>query len=689
MRRLVRTGRIIALFLIFAFVILIYVAKLYQLQIRDGGLKEDIISTYTMNETIPSGRGDVLDRNGTLLVSDESSYYITLSRSAFIEREDVNDILLELAYTAAEYGVSYIDTFPVTLGAPFSFVADPTSQQEYILSEYFKFFDLDPDISASDFIIWLKDHYKIDYTMSISDARVVIGLRYEMETRVIVNINEYIFTTDATPGFISVLEERNFPGINVEVSTSRVYHTKYAAHILGYVGKMTAEEYEYYKTLNYPMDAVVGKDGVEKAFEEYLHGANGRQKVTYAEETGAVISREVIKEPQPGYNVYLSIDIDVQAATEKALENRILAINAEREIGDKITGGAVVVELVDTGEMLAMASYPTFDIETFFEDYSILLSDETSPLFNRATQGTYNPGSTFKMVTGYTGLITGEYTPEDTIFDDGAYREYQASDNFAPKCWIYPATGAGHGDMDLVLAIQNSCNVYFYTVGDQVGIEAMAAAAKEFGFGASTGIEIGDDPGNLATREYKEQVLGESWYAADDVYTAIGQGHNMFTPVQLANYVSTIANGGTLRRLTLLNSVKSADYTATVYKPEGEVLHEFSPEGKSYLTYLRTGMEAVAMYGTANTTFGYFYVDGKQIHVACKTGTVQSDNSETNNGIFVCYAPAEDPEIAISVVVEKGGSGAEIMTIARAVMEYYFGERMEYLTVPTENTLMP
>ncbi|MBQ8830382.1 MAG: hypothetical protein IJ017_02140 [Oscillospiraceae bacterium] len=689
MRKLVRTGRIAALFLLFAVVILIYVAKLYQLQIRDGGTGEDIISTYTVNEIIPSGRGDILDRNGKLLVSGESSYYITLSRSALIEREDINDILLELAYTAAEYGVSYNDTFPVTLGAPFSYIADPTNQQSYVLGKYFEFFDLDPEISASDFIIWLKDHYKIDYTMSISDARVVIGLRYEMETRVIVNIDEYVFTNNATTDFISVLEERGFPGVNVEISTSRVYHTQYAAHILGYVGKMNAEEYEYYKTLDYPMDAVIGKDGVEKAFEEYLHGADGRQKVTYSEETGAVVSREVVKEAKPGQNVYLSIDIDVQAATEHALENKILNINAEREVGDKITGGAVVVELVKTGEVLAMTSYPTFDIETFFENYSILLSDSTSPLFNRATQGTYNPGSTFKMVTGYTGLITGKYTPEDTIFDDGAYREYAESDNFAPKCWIYPTTGAGHGSMNLVDAIQNSCNVYFYTVGDIVGIDAMAASAKEFGFGATTGIEIGDSPGNLATREYKKEVLGENWFAADDVYTAIGQGHNMFTPVQLANYASTIANGGTLHKLTLLNSVKSADYTTTVYKNDTEVLHEFSPEGKEYLGYLRTGMEAVAKYGTARNTFGSFIVDGKEILVACKTGTVQSDNSETNNGIFVCYAPADDPEIAISIVVEKGGSGAEIMGIARDVMEYYFGNRTEYITVPGENTLIP
>ena len=688
MRKLVRTGRIVALFLMFAVVILIYVAKMYQLQIRDGGTGEDIISTYTVGEIIPSERGDVLDRNGTLLVSSEYSYYITLSRTALIEREDVNDILLKLAYTAAEYGVSYTDTFPVTLGAPFSYIADQTGMQEYVLSEYFEYFDLDPNISASDFIVWLKQHYGIDYTMPIADARVVIGLRYEMETRVIVGMDEYVFTDDATTDFISVLEEQGFPGVNVEISSSRVYHTDYAAHILGYIGKMDEEEYEYYKEFDYPMDAEVGKDGVEKAFEEYLHGTDGYQRVTYSEDTGAVIKREIVEEAKSGNNTYLSIDIGIQEATEKALESEILKINANRKADDKITGGAVVVEDVKSGELLALASNPTFNLDTFFEDYNLLISDETNPLFNRATQGTYNPGSTFKMVTGYAGLSTGFIDRNSTIFDGGVFTEY-AEEDFEPVCWIYPSSGGGHGSLDIVGAIENSCNVFFYTIGDNIGVNAMAEAAREFGFGASTGIEIGDDEGVVATREYANEVLGIDWYAADNVLAAIGQGYNMFTPVQLANYVSAIANGGTLNRQTLLNSVKSSDYTKTVYKQEKQVLSEFSPEGKSYIAILQEGMKAVSVGGTAASVFGHYYVDGEEIKVACKTGTVQSDTSETNNGLFVCYAPAEDPEVAVAVVVEKGGSGAEIMSIAKDVLDYYFGDRMEYITVQEESVLIP
>lgn len=688
MRKLVRTGRIAALFFIFAIVILIYVAKMYQLQIRDGGTGDDIISTVTTTEVIPSNRGDILDRNGTLLVSSEDSYYITLSRSALIARDDVNDILLELAYTAAEYGVSYTDTFPVTVGAPFSYIADQTSLQSYALSEYFDYFDIDPNISASDLIVWLKNHYGIDYTMSISDARIVIGLRYEMEIRVIVGMDEYIFTDNATTDFISVLEERGFPGVNVEISSSRVYHTEYAAHILGYIGKMNSEEYEYYKDLGYPMDAEVGKDGVEKAFEEYLHGTDGLQRVTRSEDTNSVVRREILEEVQSGCNTYLSIDIGIQEATEKALKSEILQINSTRKLEDKITGGAAVVEDVNSGEVLALASYPTFDPSTFFEDYNFLLNDETKPLFNRATNGTYSPGSTFKMVTGYAGLSSGYITRSTEIYDGGVFTTY-ADKDFEPTCWIYSSSGGGHGMLNIVGAIQNSCNVFFYTVGDNVGITALSNAAKLFGFGASTGIEIGDSEGVVATREYAEEVLGIGWYAADTVYAAIGQGYNLFTPVQLANYVSAIANGGTVNKLTLLNSVKSADYTETVFRNTPEILSEFSDVGKSYIDILQEGMEAVATDGSAYSVFRNYTVDGVEISVACKTGTVQSDTTDINNGVFVCYAPADDPEIAISVVVEKGGSGAEIMSIAKEILDYYFGSRMEYITVAEEGVLIP
>lgn len=681
MRKLVRTGRIAVLFVVFFVIISIYIAKMYQLQILDGGRNGDLINTTTSVETIPASRGDLLDRNGTLLVSNEVSYYITLNRSAILEQENPNEILLELVRTASEYGVDYTDTFPVTKGAPFEYLANQTDNQSYCLKKYFDYFDLDPNISASDLIVWLKDHYGIDYAVPIAQARVMIGVRYEMEIRVIVGLDEYIFADDVTTDFISILEERRLPGVNVEISTSRVYHTKYAAHLLGYVGKMNAEEYEKYKELDYPMNAEVGKSGVEQAFEEYLHGTDGLRRVTRYAENGAVIGVETIRPEDPGENVYLSIDIGVQQTAEESLKDKIIALNEDRESGDMVTGGAVVVESVKDGQVIALASYPTFDISKFFENYTELINDVTNPLFNRATMGTYNPGSTFKMVTGYAGLRAGFIGRDTTINDTGVYRKYA---DFQPRCWLYSVAGGGHGPLNIVDALRYSCNYFFYSVGDNIGADAIVNAAESFGFGASTGIETGDAAGTVASPDYKKEVLGEAWYAADTLLASIGQSHNYFTPAQIANYVSTIASGGTVNKLTLLNSVKSADYTETVFNNQPEKLREFDELGKNYISVLREGMEAVSTVGGSSySIFGNY-----PVKVACKTGTVQSDSEGSNNGVFVCYAPADDPEIAVSIVIEKGKSGAQIQTIAKDILDYYFGDRTQYVTVAGENSLV-
>lgn len=682
MRKLVRTGRIAALFVILGIVILIFIAKMYQLQILEGDSSESVISAITANEAIPSMRGDLLDRNGELLISSEVSNYITLSRSTLLQLDDMNDILLEIANTANEYGVAYTDTFPMTRTAPIEFVKEMTSAQSYALSEYYKFFELDDTMTASDFFVWIKDHYGIDYTVPIEDARTMIGIRYELELRVIIGIDEYVFTDNATTDFIAALEERGIPGIISGIKTSRVYHTEYAAHVLGYLGKMNEEEYEHYKELGYPMDEDIGKDGLEKAFEEYLHGDDGVLKVTRSEDTRAIINTEIVKEAKQGENVYTTIDIGVQKATENALENMINSLNENRTDGSIVKGGGVAVLDVKSGGAMALASYPTFDITSFFENYTELINDDTNPLFNRATRGTYNPGSTFKMVTGFAGLCSGMISRYTPINDLGVYRKYEST-GFAPRCWIYSSTGGGHGPLDIVDALRYSCNYFFYTIGDTLGADALATAARKFGFGESTGIEIGDSEGVVATPEYKETVIGDSWYAADNVLAAIGQGYNMFTPIQLANYAATIANGGVRNKVTLLDSVKSADYSKTILEKTPEVAYEFSTVEKAYVEILQEGMEAVSSVGgSAYNVFGNY-----PVKVACKTGTVQSDNS-ANNGVFICYAPADDPEIAVGIVVEQGYAGATVMTIARDILDYYFGDRVETITVKAENSLV-
>lgn len=678
--------RIAALFIVMGLLVAIYMLTLYRLQLFDTSADAFAAlarETTTQEVTLAADRGDILDRNGVVLVSTRAAYNITLSRDKLLKRGDINEIILKLVHTAIDNGVSYTDTFPVTSGAPFAYLSDMTSSQRNLLNAYFEYFkELDPNKSASDLIVWMKKHYDLDYTTNISDARLIIGVRYEMEIRAIVSMNPYVFASDVSSDFLSLIKEAQLPGVNVEPSAVRVYHTPYAAHLLGHIGKMTKEQYEKYKELDYSYNSIVGQSGVEQAFEEYLHGTDGLQYITTSDKDGTVLDVYTEKTPTPGKNVFLSIDIGLQAVCENSLAAKIDLINTEREEEDRVTGGAVVVTAVNTGEVLALCSYPSYDLANYSKIVGDLLNNKNTPLVNRATTGLYNPGSTFKMVTALAGLKYGVITPSTTINCIGKFTKYE---DYKPVCWIYSSNGGSHGPETVRTALRDSCNYFFYTIGDELDIDKMAPTAADFGLGSKTGIELPDKAGILATREWKRQTLNDGWWAADNLLAAIGQGNSQFTPIQLANYVATIANGGTRYSMTVLNHIRSADYTSVVHTPERKVLGQVA--GSEYLSVIQDGMKLVASDGTAKSVFKNY-----PIPVAAKTGTVQSvhtmGKAALNTGVFVCYAPANDPEIAISIVVEKGTSGSTIMEIARDVMDYYFDDQPA-VTVAEDNTLLP
>ena len=502
MQKLYKTSRI-AIVSVFVFLLIgVYLATLYKMQIYDAPKTQEAwssFSAYTQSVTVPAARGDILDRNGVLLVSSRPQYNITISRERLLKREDKNDIVLNLIKLAMEHGVAYTDTFPMTTGAPFSYLLDMTDTQRDRLSAYFEYFDLDPDISASDFFVWLREHYGIDYKTSIPDARLIIGVRYEMELRAIKNLPAYVFAEDVDVNFVSVVKEHSFPCVNVETTSRRVYHTDYAAHILGYIGQMDAEEYKVYKEKGYAYNALIGKAGVERAFEDYLHGQDGKMLVTM-DDDGTILSERVTEPAVPGQNVFLTIDIALQEVCENSLAAKIDLINAERTEEDRVTGGAVVVTQVKTGKVLAAASYPTFDLATLQRFYNDLAENPSKPLLNRAFMGIYNPGSTFKMVTALAGLRSGAITEGTTVNDTGIFTEY-ADRGFSPVCWIYPLTGGGHGKVNVVSAIRESCNYFFYWLGDKLGIDRIAQTAADFGLGSKTGIELPESAGILATPE--------------------------------------------------------------------------------------------------------------------------------------------------------------------------------------------
>ncbi len=686
MDKFIKTSRVIALGLALAVIVGIYGLTLYRIQAIDTEaiLEDTGGSVAATTYAVHAARGSLLDRNGVLLSSDRTIYDIRISRQQLLQQPDRNTILLNLIRAANRFGVEYTDNFPVTMAAPFEYLVNMSSTQRSRMRSYFEYFTEslhvadpdDPGITATQLISWMREHYGIDYTVTAEDARKIIGVRFELEIGAILGANDYVFATDVSQEFVSYISELSLASVTIETRSTRVYHTDYAAHLLGYVGAMTEAQYENkYKDLGYPLNALVGRDGAEQAFEEYLHGTDGSVTI-YTDETGAVVNKVVNSEAKAGSNVYLTVDIGLQKVAEDALASTIGQLNRDRteeyekalaqgkdvKEPEMASGGGVVAVDVRTGEVLALASYPTFKLSTFYEDFDALNSDPASPMLNRATYGNYNPGSTFKMVTALAALRSGTISRWTTIRDQSVYMAY-AQQNFTPTCWIYPGS---HGTLDVVGALEQSCNYFFYTVADEMGISSISEAAELFGFGQHTGIEIGDDMGTVASVESKRRLLNESWWNADTLLACIGQGLNLFTPVQMANYVATIAADGVRHNLTCLHSVASFDYSDVLLRREPRIAGVIDdPEG--YLEILQEGMRAVAKTGTAASALADY-----PIPVAAKTGTVQLDSSSINDGIFVCYAPADDPQIAIAVVVQKGGSGSRLITIARDLLDYWF-----------------
>ncbi|MBS6749057.1 MAG: penicillin-binding protein [Firmicutes bacterium] len=712
MKKLVSSGRLFAFGALVVTLIALCVVTLYKLQIIEGAAYyEESQNNQASNQTVTAARGNILDRYGRVLVSNRECYNLKISDTRLFsdEVEDPNAVILEMINMVEAAGETYIDDLPITKEPPFEYT-DMTALQRTLLTAYLDSKGLDEDTTAVELMSYFRTRYDIANSYNAEEMRKIASVRYALNVRYSINTNPYVFVEDASIDLISDLMGVVGNVVEVETSYVREYNTQYAAHILGYVQAMSEEDMEKYRPQDensgYDYDTKVGRDGVEYTFEDWLHGTNGTARVTRTA-SGTITSTVYTEDPVPGNHVYLTIDIQLQEAVERILETGIYELQLKRdednakytmegkldEVREDIQGGAIVVVDVKTGEPLAIASYPTFDLSSIIEDYSDLLEAENDPLFNRALNGAYEPGSTFKPCTAIAGLTENILNTETQIECTGLFTKY-ADQGYAPACWIYTQTDGQltHGYDNVTEAIKDSCNVFFYTVADNLGIRKLMEYAKNFGLGESTGIELSETTGNMANPENHLNYDVDSWVDGDTVQAGIGQSDSMFTPLQLAEYCAAIANGGTRHSAAILKSVRSYDYSRQLYQKETEVLSTVDSADYNWAAVQR-GMYLMANDITSSSSTVYYALsnysyNGVSLPVAAKTGTSQLGEDKTNNAIFMCYAPFDDPEIAIAIVVERGQSGANLSKMARNVLDAYFSLGTLNTTAEREYSLL-
>jgi len=689
MERRIRS-RITAFILLIAMIVSIYSFRVYQLQTSEEVHLPDTLTYYT---SVTGSRGQVLDRNGTVLVTNRASYDIVIISYVLFNGPTPNESLIRLLETCDEIGIDITHHLPVTETRPYEYTLEDYGEDWQ--SHFRKFLadrSLDSDISAGTFMRKLREDYNLPEDMTDEEAYRLIAVRFELELRGIegMPLDNYVLAKDVNPEQLAAITELGIPGVTVQISSVREYKTQHAAHLLGYTGAMDPDEYaEKYKDLNYPMNAVVGKTGVELAFEEYLHGTDGQLKTTITS-TGEILDQEYTKTPVPGGNVELTIDIGIQETAYRALEEWILELREnganEKGSGKDAMGGAVVVVDVDTFEILAAASYPSYDPNTFNKDYKILEADQYKPLLNRCMTLAYPPGSTYKMVTAITAMEYNDISRWRQVVDQGRFTKFEGI-GYAPACHIFRSSGRTHGTENMMDALMDSCNYYFYEIGLELSIDDMDYVASQMGLGEPTGIELPEALGQRANRATKAKEYAgtdnEAWVDGDMLQAVIGQSVNRFTPMQLGVYCATLANEGVRMKATFLRRVVSWDFQELLLESQPELVADLGLDEETVTMY-KEGMVAAA--NTAGATADPFLTEHYPITVAAKTGTAQhSDGSYSDNASMVCFAPVDDPQVAIAIYVENGAVGGKLAYIAMDIFDAYFSQTGKYETVYGEN----
>lgn len=623
--------------------------RLLQIQIADGEKYLALTkSTYTAEQSIEAARGKISDCNGVVMNTNELCYSVNFQRASLAVGTE-NEIIYRVLTVLIENGEEWNDSLPITKTTPYKFEDDKEAAVDTMKSKI----KVGVYATVDDCMARLYEQFEISEQYDEQMRRYIAGVRYEMLIKDFSYKNQFVLASGISNETVVQLKELSalLGGVDITEGWSRVYlDGDVAPHLRGTVGAISADDYAELKSAGYTMNDVIGISGIELALEEELRGERGVRAITRSSD-GTELSDEVTAEPTAGNSVQLTIDSKFQKQVQDIIQYHIDFLNSpyytqdDRGIG--CSAGAAVVLDVKTGGVLAMASNPGYDINDLIENYEEVLNAENSPIFNRALNGVYRPGSTFKTITATAGLAEGVITPSDTIYCGGTYHYYTG---FTPHCWNL----GGHGSIDVRLALRYSCNIFFYETARIMGIDTLSMWASRFGVGTDLGFELPMENGQMTSHELYDE-LGLTWNEGDIVQAGIGQSETLLTPLHMAVQAMTIANRGIRYKPHIVKAVYNYDYSELLYETEPEIVEDLS-EYSDVFEVVTDGMILVS----ENSTFA---IDGLWVNiydykgipedVATKTGTPQKTTTVYNSAIIGFY-PADDPEIAFAVLMEEG-----------------------------------
>lgn len=687
------TAFIVVIVLIFA----AFIIDLFSIQIINAEqYTSQRVALSRADTIIEAARGEILDCNGKPLVTNRQINSVIFNGSYFPstkEQEQRNEIIISLIRLTESYNAQWNFEIPLYLDENGTVQFKPDSEADIKLLKSKSILYLNEYATAQNCFDELKEKFSLQQYSDI-DALKIGSVCYSLKKSVFSVTNPYTFADDVSVELASAIKEnsRFYQGVEIKVVSARQYlDGTIAPHIIGVVGKLNAQEYknksEEYSTATsdetltaeqkqtlklraYSMNDTIGKFGLEASMEQYLRGTNGIES-TITDSKGNKTTELSVK-PVQGDTVVLTVDSDLQLKVQQALGNFVEANRTNKAI--PAVGAAVVMD-VNSAAVLACATYPSYNLETYYQDYSALSQNKSSPLWNRALQSTYEPGSTFKLSVALAGLEEGVITKDTRFVCNHIYSAFKDTQF---KCLGY------HGSISVAEALNQSCNIFFYETGRQLGIEKMNDYCSRLGLGQKTGVEISESTGVLASISYRE-AHGGTWYPGDTVQAAIGQSDNLFTPIQLCNYVATIANGGTRYKAHFVKSVKSADFSETVIDSTPIVLNETGISQQS----INTVKEGMMRYGARVPA-----LSALPMSVAAKSGTAESKAKVNGkiesglNGFMVSFAPADKPEIAVCVAIENLNSGTATAALVADIYRAYFGVTSEVNQSSAYNTLL-